>query len=252
MKAFNSIYIKITAGIIAVLLIISLINSRSTIFSIDKIQVKLDDNSEVRFLTEEKILSRIRSINESQTGIIRLGKTQTDKLEQEISGWDYVKKAEISMDISGYLSIEISQDIPLVRLVGASSNSMYLNKKSNLLPLSDSYTSRLTIVTGSGADSLMNQVYLLSDDGIQLFNFLMYISNSPFWSKQIAQVDIDASGYMTLYAQVGKEEIIFGKAINVQSKFSKLRTYYLSILPNAGRNRYKKVNLTVKGQVVCE
>jgi cell division protein FtsQ len=55
-----------------------------------------------------------------------------------------------------------------------------------------------------------------------------------------------------MYPQVGKQYIEFGKAEQIEEKFSKLTIFYQKILPFKGWNTYKRVNLKYFNQIVCE
>lgn len=92
------------------------------------------------------------------------------------------------------------------------------------------------------SDSLLGQVF-------QLINF---INKEEFWKAQIAQLHIDRSGDITLYPQVTKQYIEFGKANNISAKFLKLQYFYTKILPYKGWNHYARVNLEYANQIICE
>ena len=78
------------------------------------------------------------------------------------------------------------------------------------------------------------------------------IRNDEFWSAQLAQLDIDQKGRITMFPQVGDERIEFGKPDNADIKFKKLMIFYKEILPRTGWNKYNRVNLEYEGQIVTE
>ena len=65
---------------------------------------------------------------------------------------------------------------------------------------------------------------------------------------------MEISKYMgvTLYPQVGKHRIEFGKAEDFERKFKKLETFYKEIVPKKGWNEYSVVKLQFEGQIVCK
>ena len=78
------------------------------------------------------------------------------------------------------------------------------------------------------------------------------IRTNEFWNAQIAQMDIDSKGNITLFPQVGDLRIEFGQPINEKTKLKKLMILYKEILPRVGWNKYKRVNLEYEGQLVAE
>lgn len=252
MKILNHIYFKTSLWIITILLVTGLISSKRIIFSPELIHVNMNGNPEVQFLTKEMVIDKIQALYESESSDFRIGQINTKALEKEIGRWDYIRNVEVSVDLSNYLVIDIIQDIPLVRLIGQKGESKYLNRNLQLLPLSESYTSRIPLVTGSGADSLMNNAFLLTEKGQQMIALIRYVTESTLWSKQIAQIEINGKGYTKLYPQIGNEEIVFGYPKDLKKKFSKLLTYYREIAPKEGWNRYQQVNLTVDGQIISK
>jgi len=57
---------------------------------------------------------------------------------------------------------------------------------------------------------------------------------------------------MVLYPQVTKQMVEFGKPEDIEVKFKKLRIFYTEILPKKGWNRYEKVNLKYRDQIIAE
>ena len=78
------------------------------------------------------------------------------------------------------------------------------------------------------------------------------IREDPFWNAQIAQVDIDQKARAVFYTQVGDETIEFGKPIDLETKFRKLKIFYKEIFPRVGWNKYERINVEYEGQVVAE
>jgi cell division protein FtsQ len=81
---------------------------------------------------------------------------------------------------------------------------------------------------------------------------LRIIHEDEFLHAQIAELDIDSKGKITIYPQVGGQLIEFGKPENLEVKFKKLRIFYKEILPMRGWNTYKRVNLEYEGQIIAE
>jgi cell division protein FtsQ len=83
-------------------------------------------------------------------------------------------------------------------------------------------------------------------------DMLEYIRDDRFWSAQVAQLDLAASGKITIYPQVTGQRVEFGRPENIDTKFRKLMVFYREILPQRGWTRYQRVNLEYEGQVIAE
>ena len=53
-----------------------------------------------------------------------------------------------------------------------------------------------------------------------------FIDEHPFWKAQIMQIHAEDNGDLTLIPRVGNQQIVFGKARNIEEKFSNLKLFY--------------------------
>ncbi len=82
-----------------------------------------------------------------------------------------------------------------------------------------------------------------------LFN---YVEQDEFWKAQISQMNIDKNGNINMSTQVSKQIVEFGKPVDIEEKFRKLKIFYKDILPTKGWNSYNRVSIKFKNQIVCE
>jgi cell division protein FtsQ len=54
-----------------------------------------------------------------------------------------------------------------------------------------------------------------------------------------------------LIPRVGYQQIVFGKPVNVEDKFRKLKLFYEKGISDKGWNNYSYINLKFKNQIVC-
>ena len=52
--------------------------------------------------------------------------------------------------------------------------------------------------------------------------------------------------------KVGRHLILFGDMGDMESKFTKLKAFYAQGMKKAGWDKYSRINLKFKDQVVCE
>ena len=91
-----------------------------------------------------------------------------------------------------------------------------------------------------------------TEEGQKIYELLQFINNDKFWSAQIAQIDISKDLYVTVYPQVTKQVVEFGKPEQIEKKFKKLKAFYKKVLPQKGWNTYSRINLEYKDQVIAE
>jgi len=86
----------------------------------------------------------------------------------------------------------------------------------------------------------------------EVFEMINFITDDPFWKAQIAQIDIAENGELILYPQVTKQYVEFGTVENMETKFKRLKVFYKNILPQQGWNKYSRINLKYKDQIIAE
>ncbi|NJM94309.1 MAG: cell division protein FtsQ [Cytophagales bacterium] len=173
-------------------------------------------------------------------------------LEQRIEEHRFIQNAEVFHDPKGNLLVRAKQSRPIARLVRSHAPDAYVSDLGQILPVSERYTARVLLISGSLVDSLITRDLSSYRRGRRFFEFLEYINNDPFWSAQIAQIDIEPDGEMNFYTTVSKQLVEFGTVENYQDKFQRLHIFYKRILPQKGWNEYERVSLKFKGQIVCE
>ncbi|HUV01595.1 MAG TPA: hypothetical protein VMW32_11580, partial [Bacteroidales bacterium] len=85
-----------------------------------------------------------------------------------------------------------------------------------------------------------------------IYHLVKYIRNDNFWSAQIDQIYVDSNDEIDLVPRVGNHMIHLGTAENVDGKLRNLATFYEKVLPEVGWNKYSKINLAFKDQIVCK
>jgi cell division protein FtsQ len=142
---------------------------------------------------------------------------------------------------------------PIARIVRNDGPDGYIAEDGTIMPVSERFTSRVVLISGSYVSQLLKVRNINElEDGGQLMEMIRTIREDEFWSAQVAQLNIDHKTKITIFPQVGDENIEFGKPDNMEVKFRKLRIFYKEILPRVGWNKYNRVNLEFEGQIVAE
>lgn len=250
-----SIWITVIAGIIVLL---SFVNRSQQELIFTKPVIKIDYETENRFVDEEDILQQV--LHKNDTGQLLLNRFDVSKLEQKLNNNHSIKNAQVYKTIDGKLVVNVKQRRPIVRIF-SNNESYYIDEDGNLMPLSTKYTARLLVVSGELKepygkryqfnyehlnDSLIDKTLL--DD---IYKISKYIDQSEFFKAQIEQIYVNKVSDFELIPKVGNHKIVFGGVDNLDSKFEKLMIFYKKGLSKTGWNEYSAINLKYKNQVVC-
>ena len=85
-----------------------------------------------------------------------------------------------------------------------------------------------------------------------LLDLINAINDDTFWKSQISQLIVEKDGGVTLIPEIGNHQIEFGLAIDIEAKFKKIKLLYKEILPSKGWDKYKKISVKYRNQIVCE
>lgn len=244
--------LKIVAGLLLLGFLIAFSERKHSDVTIRDVRIKLENIGENHFLDESDIAGLMQTKEEILRGT-EIGEIDLNEIEKRIRHDRYVDDAELYNDLRGNLVVNVSLRRPLARIVRNDGPDGYIAEDGTIMPASDKFTSRVTLVGGAYSSKLLrlNNVND-SEEGAAVLQLLKYIHGDEFWKAQVSQLDIDNEGHISMYPQVGDERIEFGKPGHTEEKFKKLKIYYKEILPRMGWNKYDRVNLEYEGQIVAE
>ncbi len=173
-------------------------------------------------------------------------------LELRLKTNKFVRNCQVYADLTGKLHVQIQQNRPIARILDSYAPDAYISENGGILPLSERFTARVMLVEGPGLKRILHDS-LATDSASRGYLELMHqVDTDRFFKALIAQIYIDAAGDIQLYPQLGKQVIEFGKPTDLDEKFKKIKIFYQKVLPVQGWNRYSRVNVAYKNQLVCE
>jgi len=185
----------------------------------------------------------------------RLDEVNLQDLEERIRKNKLIKKCQVFRDLKGNVVVDVEQERPLARWVNSSdseewhnTNGYYINNDGVFFPLSESFSARTLIVSGS---YFKNSERLKTEKGKSLMELIRFLNTDPFWKAQVVQLDADKDGEIHLITILGDQRIEFGRAEGYESKFNKLRLFYEKVL-SRDWSRYSKISIKFQDQIVCE
>ena len=213
-----------------------------------RINVVLSDTVNNRFVTDPDIRAMFRSQGLQLQGY-PMKEINTRELERLLEKNTYIRRAEVSTDVSGRMEIRLDQRIPLVRIMPEGKAGFYLDTEGEVLPLSDRFVPHIFLVSGNikDADGSTGTSTQLEE----IHRFCTYVTEHPFWSEQIQQLYVNRRGEYELIPRVGAHQILMGSMEQWDKKLRNLELLYQQGLSAYGWNSYGTINLKYTNQVIC-
>lgn len=217
----------------------------------EKISIFVDKEFQKYFIDEEDVLAMMTEGNRKIIKGLSKQAINIRHLENLIVNDRFVSEARVSISHTGDIEVKVKQNTPIAR-VFTKNNSFYIDENGLPLPLSAKYTARVPVVVCKYENVDKKNDFFASKEGESYLFLLNYIRKDEFWVKQVSELDLDALGEVKIHMQVGKQIIEFGQPVKIEDKFFRLNVFMKKILPTVGWNRYSKVSLKYKDQIVCE
>jgi cell division protein FtsQ len=216
------------------------------------IVVEIDNLNENHFLDEVDVMKLVENSGQAirGTGIERI---KLKEIETKLKVDKHIQDAQLFGDLKGNLIVNVELRRPVARIVQQDAPDAYIADDGVIMPVSEKYTSRVMLLSGSFMKKLLESGDMnKTEEGKQIFEMINFINKEKFWLAQVAQMDIDNDGRITIYPQITGQKVEFGKAVDIENKFRKLMVFYKRILPQRGWTKYERVNLEYEGQVIAE
>lgn len=244
--------LKIGAALAVLFFFIGFSERQQGTVAVKDIIIKVENVNENQFLDEEDVVDLMQLSQENIKGAT-LDHLNLKEIETRIKSNRFVKDAELYSDLKGNLIVKATLRRPIARIVRNDGPDGYIAEDGTVMPVSDKFTTRVVLISGSFANQLLHAENLNKFiEGQQLMEMLKMIREDDFWKAQITQLDINSRVSVNLFPQIGGQLIEFGKPENLEVKFKKLRIFYKEILPKQGWNTYKRVNVEYEGQIIAE
>jgi cell division protein FtsQ len=173
-------------------------------------------------------------------------------MEKQLEKNPFIENADILLDQSGQLFIKIKQREAILRVYSSTGQTYYVSKNGYKFPAGSDFTPRVLIANGNITESLTDSNFTSSQVLKDITSIVNYCNEHPFWKSQIEQLYVDNFMDIILIPKVGNHSIVFGSALFIEEKFNNLKTVYSKGLNTIGWDKYSRINLKYKGQIVAE
>lgn len=223
------------------------------------IRIEIPDGENYRFF-DNKDVERILGGNSLNLKGYTIGEINTRKIEEIFMKSSYVKKVEIYSTIDGVITIKIRQRIPVVRIITTGGATYYIDKDGYILPASTKFAPHILVASGdfNMGNQLRESMCLNKVEDKEFYKswydvlaIAKYINGVDFLKAQIVQLYLNSKKVFELIPRVGAHQIILGDSSELEHKFFKLEVFYKEGLKKEGWNKYQKIDLRFKNQVIC-
>ena len=206
---------------------------------------KEEEEREAKLAAKEAEKLRKQKEKEEK-GIYPIGKKMerisTKSLERELSKHPLIDEAECYKTPSGKVCVEVTQRIPILRVMSANGQNYYLDNKGTIMPPEAKCVAHRVIVTGN-----VEKSFAMKD----LYKFGVFLHNNKFWDAQIEQIHVLPDQNIELVPRVGDHLVYLGKLENFEDKLARLKEFYKKGLNRVGWNKYSRINLEFSNQIIC-
>ena len=175
----------------------------------------------------------------------------------------YLENTDVLLTVEGDILIKADQCIPLVRYFTPAGQQHFIDRKGRVMPVNSAYPYKTLIATGHIESPLRDgkNIFSVSDSNFALRSQLknlydlhmlaaIIIADSTL-NALIEQIYVLSNGKIQLVTKAGSHLVQFGDTTDAAEKLENLKYFYKYGLVKTGWNKYGKINLEFKNQIVC-
>lgn len=204
-------------------------------------ELVIRDTAYASFITKKEVTGILE-----KKGILPIGKPldriHSKTLEKELTKHPLIDEVECYKTPSGKLCVEVSQRVPILRVMNAYGENYYLDNKGEVMPPNAKCIAHLAVVTGKAEKSFTMR---------NLYKFGVFLQKNSFWNAQIEQIHVLPGKNIELVPRVGDHLIYLGKMADFEKKLKRVKAFYERGLNQVGWNKYSRINVEFDNQIIC-
>lgn len=201
----------------------------------------IKDSVYAGFITKKEIVSLLEKKEMYPVGRT-LASIRTRAIEEELSKHTLINRVECYKTPSGKLCVEVSQRIPILRIMSSNGGNYYIDDRGAEMPLDAKCVAHLPVVTGKVEKSFAMR---------ELYKFGVFLQQEKFWNAQIEQINVLPNSTVELIPRVGNHIVYLGRLTDFEKKLDRVKTFYQKGLNQVGWNKYSRINVEFGNQIIC-
>ena len=162
-------------------------------------------------------------------------------LDSLLAADPYVGKVSCHFTSEGVLHVDVVPRKPVLHVIQDNGDEYYMTDGGDVMPANQAGDG-LCLATGRVGRDFARE---------RLLPLAVYIYNDEFWNTQVEQVYVSPSGCVELVPRVGNHVVVLGGTDHFRDKLRRLRFFYRYGMPKVGWGKYRTINLSYDGQIVC-
>ena len=205
------------------------------------VDLRVSDTAYAGFITKQEVIALL-----DKEGLNPVGKEadniDTRAMEKTLAGHALVDGVECYLTPGGKVCVEVSQRIPVLRVMSSDGDNYYVDNHGRAMPATAKCVAHLAVVTGHvSRDFATRQLYPLG----------LFLQDNGFWNAQTEQINVRPDQTIELVPRVGNHIIYLGKLKGYERKLKRVKLFYEKALSQVGWNKYSRINVEFDNQIIC-
>lgn len=224
----------LTASVIA-------FNNKSDEIVCQKLDLIIQDSIYAGFITRKEICDILKKKDLDPVGK-PMEQVDIQSIEDLLTKHPLIDQVECYKTPKGRFCVEVSQRIPILRIMSQHGENYYIDNKGVIMPPSTKCVAHLAVVTGH-----VEKSFAMRD----LYRFALFLQQNSFWKSQIEQIHVLKNNSIELVPRVGDHTIYLGRMNNFEKKLARVKKFYEEGLNKVGWNKYSRINVEFSNQIIC-
>ena len=204
------------------------------------VELIVRDSVDHGFITTKDV-NRILDSHKLQPKGKEMGEINTRAIEEQLSQHPLVRSAECYRTPGGLITIELTQHVPLLRVMASNGDDYYVDEEGKTMP-SVGQSAYVPVATGQIRKEFATTA---------LYELAQYLKKHTLWREQVVQINVTGAQEIELVPRVGEHLIFLGKPGDYDQKFERLEKFYKKALNEIGWNKYARISLEFDNQIIC-
>lgn len=222
-------------------LAVSVLNNKPRAMVCTGVKLDIKDSIYAGFIQQKEVTQLLKKHGLDPAGK-RMDEVNTQLVEEQLSTHPLIDGVECYTTPSGLLRIEVSQRIPLLRVMDVQGNNYFVDTKGRKMASNAHCVARLPIATGHISQKMAYN---------ELYQFAGFLMQDEFWNAQVEQIHVLKGGDVELVPRVGNHLIYMGQLKGYERKLARLKEFYRKGLNKVGWNKYSRISVEFSNQIIC-
>ena len=208
------------------------------------VELLVNKNAVVDFVDETTLEALLKSQKLYPKGKL-MKEVDIRAIEDLLRNSDCVESVECYKTAGGVLHIDVVQRNPVIYVIPENADGYYVDRAGRLIK-SNVFTSNIVVATGH-----ITPAYAAEN----LAGIGYYLQHDKFWNGQIEQIYVKLGPknqpVIEIVPRVGDHLVYLGPIDDFDKKLRRLRVFYEKAMGTVGWNKYDRINLEYKNQIIC-